>query len=322
MYKFLTIATLLIGISTGCRDEFVFTVPPERAFEYNLLSELAPHQIVAVQLLESVPIGSQLQNIDRRDAVATFSGPDVPGGTLDMAFNETSEKYHLVNEDFRVTEGREYEVMIIVPDEDMDTITATAAIPVSVDFAVDVLSVDRLPIDDRFSDHEVEVRITFEAPTTLPAYYRIIPRRLVSTVQINRDGNVIVTDGPETSPMEITEILTERNAVTRFVHQSGITLDESRMSRDNITLRLKSTEPLADGPDISSVDGIEALNRLHLEIMTVSQELIDYNEWVDDRLVNQGSNVPSAPREVPNIINASGVFGGFSRTIVTPRVRL
>ncbi len=312
----------MIGISTGCRDEFVFTVPPERAFEYNLLSELAPHQIVAVQLLESVPIGSQLQNIDRRDAVATFSGPDVPGGTLDMAFNETSEKYHLVNEDFRVTEGREYEVMIIVPDEDMDTITATAAIPVSVDFAVDVLSVDRLPIDDRFSDHEVEVRITFEAPTTLPAYYRIIPRRLVSTVQINRDGNVIVTDGPETSPMEITEILTERNAVTRFVHQSGITLDESRMSRDNITLRLKSTEPLADGPDISSVDGIEALNRLHLEIMTVSQELIDYNEWVDDRLVNQGSNVPSAPREVPNIINASGVFGGFSRTIVTPRVRL
>jgi len=322
LYKFLTLATIFIGITTGCRDEFVFTVPPERAFEYNLLSELAPHQIVAVQLLESVPIGSQLENIDRRDAIATFSGEDVPGGTIDMAFNETSEKYHLVNEDFRVNEGMDYEVMIIVPDEDMDTIRATASIPVSVDFAVDVLSADRIPIDDTFSIHEVEVRITFEPPTTFPAYYRIVPRRLVSTIQINRDGNVIVSDGPETSPMEITEILSERNAVLRFVHQTGITLDESRMSRDNITLRLRTTEPLEDGPDVSSVDGVEALNRLHLEILTVSQELIDYNEWVDSRLVNPGANIPSAPREVPNIENASGVFGGFSRTIVTPRVRL
>ena len=309
-------------MATGCRDEFVFTVPPERAFEYSLLSELAPHQIVAVQLLESIPIGSQLQNIDRRDAIATFSGEDVPGGTLDMAFNETSEKYHLVNEDFRVAEGKEYEVKIIVPDQDMDTIVATASIPVSVDFAVDVLSSEREMIDARFSHQEVEVRITFEPPTTMPAFYRIIPRRLISSVQINRDGNVVVTDGPETSPMEVTEIITERNAVRSLIHQSGITIDESRMSRNNITFRLRTVEPLKDGPEVSSMEGIETLSRLHLEIQTVSQELFDYNVWVDSRLINQGSNLPSAPRIVPNIEKATGVFGGFSRTIVTPRVNI
>ncbi len=277
---------------------------------------------MAVQLLESVPIGSQLQNIDRRDAIATFSGDDVPGGSIDMAFNETSEKYHLVNEDFRVSEGSDYEVKIIVPDEDMDTIVATASIPVSVDFAVDVLSIERFPIDNRFSHHEVELRITFEPPTTLPAYYRIVPQRLVSIVRINRDGNVVVTDGPETSPMEITEILSERNAVNRYIHQTGITIDESRMSRNNITLRLRTVEPLEDGEEVSSMEGVEALSRLHLEILTVSQELIDYNEWVDSRLVNPGSNLPTGPREIPNIDKATGVFGGFSRTIVTPRVRI
>jgi len=313
--------TILICLS-GCRDEFVFTVPPERAYEYNLISELSPHQVVSVQLLESVPIGNALQNIDRRDATAIFSGDDVPGGSIPMAFNTTSEKYHLINEDFRVTEGKNYNVSIVIPDEKMETISATAEIPVSIDFAVDILRTERDPIDSRLSHHTVDIRLTFEEPVTLPAYYRVIPKRLVSTISINMDGNIIYKDDGETSPMEVVQILSDHNSVSRFIHREGITIDESRMTTNDIIIRLKTVEPLSDGPDVTSLEGIDALSRLHLTISTLSKEYLEYDKWVDSKLVNQGGVTSSAPRQVSNIENGSGVFAGFSRTIVTPRINL
>ena len=207
-----------------------------------------------------------------------------------------------------------------MPDPDVDFISAATDIPVSIDFAIDIISTERETISSRLSNHFVDLTLTFEPPVTLPAFYRIVPKRLKSVIRINRDGNVDVTDGPETSDMEIVQVLSAQNAVTRYIHRPGITIDESRMTSEGITLRLKTTEPLADGPDISSADGIEALNRLHIEVITLSKDLLDYDEWVDSRLVNQGANIGSAPREAANITNASGVFGGFSRTIVTPRV--
>lgn len=318
----LLILTCLVSLLCGCRDDFVFSVPPERAYEYNLLSELSPNRIVSVQLLESVPIGNELQNIDRRDAIAVFKGDDVPGGQLEMAFNATSEKYHLVNEDFRVSEGSSYEVSIIIPDEKMDTIQAFTSIPESMGFTIDVLSTEQVIIDDEFSHHFIDVVIDIEQPTQVPVYYQLVPYRLKSSIKIGANGQVDLIDSPDLSLLDVVEVQSNQNSISTFAHQEGIIIEESRMSSSKLHLRLRTNgdEPLRDGEAVSIMDGKDALNRLNFELITVNPEIYDYHKWVDERLINQGSNLPSAPREIPNITNASGVFGGASRTLMQVRV--
>ncbi len=309
-------------ILSSCRDDFVFNIPPERAHEYNLLSELKPQDVVSIQLLESVPIGEQLQNIDRRDAQATFSGDDVPNGAIEMAFNSTSEKYHLINEDFRVSEGNGYQVSIVVPDENMDTIVAKTRIPRSVGFSTQILSTEKVPINNTFSEHFVDIVLTLDDPIELPAYYHLVSNRLKSTISIRPSGQVDVIDGPDQSELVVEQVLNNQNAVEKFSHLPGIIIEESRMSSSQIRLRLKTNdlEPLKDGPGVTADEGVDAFNRLHLELHTWTPELYDYHQWVDGRISNQGSNIPTAAREISNISKASGVFGGASRRIDTPRI--
>lgn len=306
---------------SSCRDDFEFNVPPERAYEYNLLSELKPQDVVSIQLLESVPIGAELKNIDRRDAKAMFRGDDVPNGEIEMAFNNTSEKYHLINEDFRVSEGKEYEVSIIVPDENMDTIVAKTRIPRSVGFSTQILSTEKVPLDNTYSEHYMEIVLTLDDPIELPSYYHLVSNRLISTISIGPSGQVDVVDGPDISQLMVDEVLNNQNAVEKFRHLPGIVIEESRLSSSQIRLRLKTNdlEPLKDGPGASASEGVDALNRLHLELHTWSPELYEYHKWVDGRLSNQGSNLPTAARDISNISKASGVFGGASRRIDTPR---
>lgn len=312
---------LLIAL-TSCRDDFEFNIPPERAYEYNLLGELKPQDVVSIQLLESVPIGAELRNIDRRDAHAIFRGDDVPNGEIEMAFNSTSEKYHLINEDFRVSEGMAYEVSIVVPDENMDTIIAKTRIPKSVGFSTQILNTEKVPLDNTYSEHFVEVVLTLDDPIELPAYYHLVPHRLISKIIISPSGKVDVSDGPDISRLNVDEVLNNQNAVEKFGHLPGIIIEESRMSSSQIRLRLKTNdlEPLKDGPNTSAIEGIDALNRLNLELHTWTPELYEYHKWVDARLSSQGSNLPTAARDISNISKASGVFGGASRRIDTPRI--
>ena len=318
----LLFSILLIALCS-CRDDFEFNIPPERAHEYNLLGELKPQDVVSIQLLESVPIGAELRNIDRRDAKAIFRGDDVPNGEIEMAFNNTSEKYHLINEDFRVSEGMEYEVSIVVPDENMDTIVANTRIPKSIGFSTQILSTEKVPLDNTHSEHFVDVVLTLDDPIELPAYYHFVPNRLISKIVISPSGKVDVSDGPDLSLLDIDEVLNNQNAIERFSHLPGIIIEEARMSSSQIRVRLKTNdlEPLKDGPNASATEGVDALNRLNLELHTWSPELYEYHKWVDGRLSNQGSNLPTAARDISNISQASGVFGGASRRIDTPRIQ-
>ena len=153
---------LLLILLCGCRDEFIYTLPTEQEFQFNIISRLTPNNVVAIRLSENVSIGSTLENIDRQDAIITFEGRDVPGGELAMAFNTTSEKYHLVREDFRVKEDSQYEIAIVFPSEKKDTIRAQAHIPGAVNFSAEFVSSTKIPIDTEYSHHEIEILITFQ----------------------------------------------------------------------------------------------------------------------------------------------------------------
>ena len=295
----------------GCRDEFPYTIPAEPGFQYNMFSELSPNTIVDVQLSENVSIGSNLENIDRSDAIVSFRGADVPGGVLPMAFNATSEKYHLVREDFRVKEGMRYDIEIIVPNENMDTISAFTEIPRAVGFSAEFLSKVQIPIDSTTSHHEIEIIITFDEPLNRPAYYRFVPYRLETIVRVNNGGIDVVNFGTKTL-LEVAEVRTGANSVEFFDHREGVTIDESRLTQSQMHLLLKTIKPLKDGEAILAQEGKEFITRLHLDLYTLSQELFEHDQTID--LVDQGGSITIPAREINNIRNATGVFGGASRT--------
>lgn len=301
---------------SSCRDEFLIAVPPEVGFKYNIQAELNPQNIVAIQLLETVPIGDKLSVIDRQDAIAVFKGADVPGGQLNMAFNSTSEKYHLVNEDFRVSEGNTYEVSITIPGEEELTITASTTVPRAVTFDSEIISTTQIPIDEETSHHEVEVLITLSEPFTRPAYYRFAPYRLESIMKTD-PFNIAHTGNKQN--LIIKDVLNNNNALEQLAQGGGITIDESRLTDAGLHLILRSEEPLFDGPALDPKAGIEILERFHFELVTMNAEIYTYEKWIDG-LLNQGSSFSSPIRDAQNIENASGFFGGSSRSLSFPEI--
>lgn len=301
-------------VLSSCRDEFSFSVPPEVTFNYNIQAELSPQNIVAIQLLETVPIGDQLKTKDRRDAIAFFSGPDIPGDSLDMAFNATSEKYHLLNEDFRVVEGNTYDVSILIPGETEEVITAQVTVPIAVTFDADIIGASQIAVDDEFSHYEIEVLIELEEPAAKPAYYRFTPYRLKST---QSSDPYSVSHTSEKQELVIADVLNNNNALEQLAQGGGITVDESRLSESILHLILRTKEPLRDGPSVDTKNGIDIIERFHFELTTMSPELYEYEKWVD-RLLNQGASFSAPPGGSSNIQNASGFFGGSSRSLSFP----
>lgn len=291
-------------------------MPPEVTFNYNIQAELSPQNIVAIQLLETVPIGDQLMTKDRRDAIATFTGTDIQGALLDMAFNSTSEKYHLVNEDFRVTEGNRYEVSILIPGETEEVIKAEVIVPIAVSFDAEIISATQIVIDDEFSHYEIEVMIELEEPASKPAYYRFSPFRLESK---EWSDPYRVSHTSDKQELVISDVLNNNNALEQLAQGGGITIDESRLTESMLHLVLRTKEPLRDGPSVNPQEGIDIIERFHFELTTMSPELYEYEKWVD-RLLNQGSSFSSPQDRSSNIENASGFFGGSSRSLSFPTI--
>ncbi len=297
----------------GCRDEFVYTIPTEPGFQYNMSAELSPIDAVTLRLTENISIGDELENVDRGDADVTFSGIDVPGGTLDMNYNPITEKYHLVREDFRVREGNRYDIEIIIANENRDTIRAFTEIPKAVSFSARFIRSEKIPIDSSFSHHEIEMVITFDEPTRKPTYYRFVPYRLESILRINNGGIDVVDFGTKTI-LEIAEVRSQANSVEFFSHKEGVIIDESRLSSSSIHLLLRTIKPLKDGDAVLAQNGKEFISRLHLDLFTMSEELYLHDRLIEQ--VNQGGNLSAGIRQVNNIRNATGVFGASSRTTI------
>ena len=131
-----------------------------------------------------------------------------------------------------------------------------------------------------------------------------------SVVRIN-NGSVDVINFGTKSLLEVIEIVNNANAVEDFGQTDGITIDESKLSTSQLRLILKTIKPLKDGEAILAQEGRDRLKRLHLELFTLSEELFEYDQWVD--LASQGVNISAPARKAANIENASGVFGGASR---------
>lgn len=302
----------------GCRDEFQVVLPTEPGLKYNLIAALSPSDLVTVRLSENISIGQRLTDIDYKDAEITFSGPDVPGGELPMVWNEVSERYHLVREDFRVSEGLQYTIMAVIGNEFKDTIIASTEIPKAVGFSTRFISAEKIPIDDILSHHVIELELSINQPEKRPIFYRFVPYRLESVIRIN-NGGIDVIDFGTRSLMEVISVETGANAVEKFVHVDGIYIDESRLNRTKMRIVLRTIEPLRDGESVLEQDGKDLINRLHLELFTVSPSIYAYDKFVDRVNTGPGAGVPSP--QVMNIQNASGVFGGSSRTITFLEVK-
>ena len=85
------------------------------------------------------------------------------------------------------------------------------------------------------------------------------------------------------------------------------------MNQSSLRLILRTVKPLRDGEAVTDQDGKDRIHRLHLELFTISKEIYDYDRFIDEFNRGQGANASSS---VSNIKNATGVFGGSSRTII------
>jgi hypothetical protein len=303
---------------TSCRDEFSFSTPPIPVHQFSITSELTPFDIVRLEINENILIGERLSDFDRRDATIVFRGGDVPNGEIPMAFNSTSNKYHLVNEDFRVSEGVNYSAFIILPDSEEVPISARTTIPESVGFDTEIISHRRIPVDGLRSNHEVELMIHLDEPIQRPTFYRFVPFRLKSTVRRGNNGSTDFIDTPEKILMEVSEVKSNANSVFFFQQRDGLHIEESRLNSSTLHLVLRTIEPIMDGEDIPLSQGRDIIRRLRLELLTLNQELFEYDRQVNALILNQGANIPVQSLNAANIENATGVFAGFGRTIATP----
>lgn len=313
MNKLLVIVIICLSLA-GCREEFAITELPERTYDFTLRPELTPQNIVSVELLENIRIGETLNPLNRQNAEVVFSGTDVPGGSIPMAFNSTSQKYHLEREDFRVREGQSYELSLIIPDMEMDTIKAWTMIPRATSIAAaEVISTKQIPIDSEYSNFEIELSVKLGRPAQLPAYYLFQPFRLESTLRKTDNGNIILSNPGTKSELEIIDVYNNQNAISKFDARGGILIDESRLNEDVLTMKLLTKVPLKDGVGVDLSDGKDILRNLRLELTTLSVELLEYYQLVDDVLA-QGSSFSYSSRTISNIDNALGVFAGGSQT--------
>ena len=145
-----------------------------------------------------------------------------------------------------------------------------------------------------------------------PAYFRFMPFRLESAIMVNNGGIDVINFGTKTK-LEVMSVTSGANAVDIFDHVDGIIIDESRLNQSTLRLVLRTVKPLRDGVAVLPGTGKDLISRLHLELFTISPEIYEYDRLVDQFNRGQGSNASAA---VPNISNATGVFGGSSRRII------
>ena len=288
----------------SCREEF-FLEPEESSPNLNFISELSTESPISATLSTTVPFGAQEGSELPPDAMVFFSGSDLPVLATAMTFNDNRGFYELRRFDFKPTQGNTYEIKAFLPNSSFDTLSATTYIPRSGRISqVNTLSVSKREVSINEEHYIIRVSVSLAEPRDLPAYFQIIPHRVLTTFRTDSDGNVLFTDHNELEELKIKNVLSDRNAVFEFSHKNGIFIDYSRLQDNNIELELETSEPLSRHSEV--------IRLLNIQLNTLAPELYYYNSFLNDQFRANKTTFSYPVNSYSNINNGIGIFGGYS----------
>ena len=292
--------------AAGCREDFVIGISSEESEMLSMVSEIDPSSPVVAQLAKTITLIGQVSDIDISQAEINFGGSDFPTVFTKIIYTTQGDRFILRNNEFRVSPGEKYWVKAWLPESGIDTIMAETTVPepLGLDNA-EILELNEIVINDELSHYEAVLSISFEQPSIQPAYFQFNPFRLLSTFRTDQSGQIVITDTSEREGLAIVSVLSGGNAVTELSHKSGIYIDYARLNGQELVIKVRTEQPL--------IKSDELINKLNLDVHTLSEELNDYHLSLSQQLINSNSDFfrPSFDYS-SNVVNGLGVLGSFS----------
>ena len=231
--------------------------------------------------------------------LVNVNNPDPIGAR--MAWDGAQGKF--VSESTPIIEGETYFLSVVIPDMDVDSVSATTTVP----FAVPFESVEYVnpPLFEQAGD---EVRWTINVQVEIPesvepfSYYQLVPE--IVNGELASQG-IIKYD--QLTKNEV-KVLSENSGVIEFIHKNGIFIDNSRLDDNTLDLEIIFILPVLYQTYVDSVT---------FALSTINREYMVYHENTDREI-----RVSSLPLDEPqisatNIENGYGLYGAFSSSKIT-----
>lgn len=254
--------------------------------------ELVVHSIIspdeAVQAAVSV---SHLTGISfPESAEIELMGTGLQGSSLRFSYKNSTNRYILRNQQFRPTVGGEYELRAFVPDSDIDTIFSRTVIPAEINIAKAEFSNTEIATVNNAHDYFFDLTIQLEEPEVMPAWLHIIP-----TYKTN------ISD--DFQKFEIEEPTVEKNAVKQFYLEEGIFVDMTKLSGNEITIRVSTLIPVKPGALIKNI---------FFETRSTTKDYYQYLQTRAKQTQQEDGGFSAPITNFTNIDNGLGIFAGYS----------
>lgn len=309
-----TIVYLLVFVFLqACREDYTLELPDSEP-SLSLFAELSPGDPIEVSVLTTQIFGQPASLEVAEDAILLLSGTDMQNNHTGMVYIPEKKKYVLINTGFRPKERSTYEIMAFLPGFTADTLRARTYVPPPVNVReIKVLTNNRFETGESTFNHRIVIGITIGEAIEKPAYFHLIPQRAIAEFRIDQNGNKHITESGLFEVMEIVEIRTARNAVNKWEQKDGLFIDYSRITDELIEIELTSRSPL------QSVK--EVLDRIQLELRTISPELYAYHQQLHRRIISNQTNYSYPAAAFSNVQNGKGVFGAYSATLSSVKLK-
>jgi len=296
---------IFVVFASACREDFTIGSTSEVTQNLSIVSEIDPSSPVVAQLAKTISLIGQESDVDISQAEISFSGTDLPTVFTKVIYISQEERFVLRNNEFRVSPGETYEMKAWLPGTDIDTIFARTRVPEPVGLDnVEILEVNEIVVSDVLSHYETVVAISFEQPLIQPAYFQLIPYRQLSTFRTDQSGQILITDTSEREGLVISSIESGSNAATQLTHKPGLYIDYARLNNQELVVTLRTEQPL--------IKSEELVNKLNLDVHTLSEELYDYHFSLSQQLINSSSDFFRPSSNSTNVENGLGVLGSFT----------
>ena len=108
----------------------------------------------------------------------------------------------------------------------------------------------------------------------------------------------------EREGLVVTSIESGANAVTRLTHKPGLYIDYARLNKQDLIIKVRTDQPLLNSEEL--------VNRLNLDVHTLSEELYEYHISLSQQLINNSSDFYRPSSNYTNVSNGLGVLGSFT----------
>ena len=306
--KNIYLLVFLIIVATSCREDFVTFPDPEFQPIVNLNGELSKDDIVQISLLKNIEIGVDYAQAELSNALINFMGSSIPNNSMKMIYDSDRKRYVLDDLDYRVKEGEDYAIEIVVEPKTINEniISAHTYIPKAVKAsgfrAENIASSED---DEGNMIYRMTLYIQLNEPQEYPAYYHLSPFRFRSEPRRNNDGSMGILDFDDVRyKLNVEEVLESENGIITLVHRDGVYVDQAKITKNEVKMVVTTERPVTPS---------EVLNKLDVEISTLSPDLYHYNIALDKEIRSLDANYTSTGDPFSNVQNGFGIFAGSSK---------